>query len=136
MSSEGHGGGKGIYWAVFAGLGVFTVLTVGAAYLHMAMAKAVPLALLIATIKTTLVARYFMHLKGERAVIFTFLGLTVAFVVVLITLPLLDMTAQPQTIEGAIPAVHGGHSAHEIEEAAAGHPVEHESKGAHAAAGH
>lgn len=119
MSASGHTG-RGIYWAVFAGLAAFTVITVASAYLHLPMSKAVPLALAIATVKAWLVGAYFMHLKGEKAVIFAFLGLTAAFVVVLVTLPLLDITDLSATEEGAIPPVHAVHAGQEAGAATSG----------------
>lgn len=110
MSHDGHTS-KGVYLTVFAALGVFTVVTVGASYLHMPIHKAVILALIIASIKATIVAAWFMHLKTEHKIIYSFLALTVAFVVVLVTLPLLDAMHPEYTVEGSIPAVTSGHDA-------------------------
>ena len=44
---------------------------------------------MVATIKGTLVACYFMHLISEQKLIYAVLGLTVAFFVVLLALPVL-----------------------------------------------
>ena len=111
MSSEGHTPIR-TYLLVFLWLGVFTAVTVAASYLHMAPAKAVVVALIIASIKATIVALWFMHLKTEHKLIYSFLALTVAFVVVLVTLPLLDSMHAEYTVDGSIPAVTAaGHEA-------------------------
>ena len=49
---------------------------------------ALGLALLVATIKGSLVACYFMHLLSERKLIYAVLLITVAFFMVLLFLPL------------------------------------------------
>jgi len=46
-------------------------------------------AMLVAGIKGTLVACYFMHLISERKLIYAVLALTVVFFVALLTLPVL-----------------------------------------------
>ena len=51
------------------------------------MPVAVTVALLVATIKGSLVACYFMHLISEKKLIYAVLGLTVAFFVALLALP-------------------------------------------------
>ena len=86
-----------IYITVFAALAVLTVVTVAASYLHLPIAMAVALALVIATIKGSLVACYFMHLIGERKMIYATLGLTVVFFVVLMFLPLFSRLDQVHT---------------------------------------
>ena len=58
------------YIAVFASLLVLTATTVGAAYLNVSFGWALVIALIIATVKATLVALYFMHLISEKQVIF------------------------------------------------------------------
>lgn len=79
-----------IYIAVFAALAVLTVVTVAVSYLHLAPARAILIALAIATIKGSLVALFFMHLISERQIIFSILALTVIFVAVLLVLPSLS----------------------------------------------
>jgi len=59
-----HGGPK-IYGAVLAALLFLTVLTVGASYIHFGSGMAnVIIALVIASLKASLVALFFMHLSG------------------------------------------------------------------------
>ena len=78
-----------IYITVFVSLMVLTIITVAISYLHLPIAWAVAVALLVATIKGSLVACYFMHLISEKKLIYAVMGLTVAFFVVLLALPVL-----------------------------------------------
>jgi cytochrome c oxidase subunit 4 len=78
-----------IYITVFVALMVLTVITVAISYLHLPVAGAVAVALLVATIKGALVACYFMHLISEKKLIYAVLALTVVFFVVLLALPVL-----------------------------------------------
>jgi len=77
------------YIIVFATLLFLTVVTVAVSYLHLEVHAAVAVALVIATIKASLVALFFMHLISERQVIILILGLTFAFAIVLLLLPLI-----------------------------------------------
>lgn len=67
------------YLIVFGALLVLTVVTVAVSYLHLPFGPAVALALVIATIKGSLVACYFMHLISERKLIVWILVLAVLF---------------------------------------------------------
>lgn len=67
------------YWGVFTALLILTVLTVGISYLKFGLAVAVTVALLIALVKGSLVACFFMHLISEKKVIFVILGFVVFF---------------------------------------------------------
>lgn len=77
-----HGGPK-VYLMVFGALVFLTVVTVGASYIHFGSGMAnVVIAMLIASMKASLVALFFMHLRWDRpisAIIFCtslfFLGL-------------------------------------------------------------
>ena len=75
------------YILVFVALAALTVVTVGVSYLHLSFGAAVVLALIIATIKGTLVAGFFMHLISERKLVYAVLILTLAFFVALLFLP-------------------------------------------------
>ena len=77
------------YIGVFVALMVLTIITVGISYLHLAIALAVTVALVVATIKGSMVAAFFMHLKSERPAIFWILVLTVIFWVHLMFIPVL-----------------------------------------------
>jgi len=68
------------YIMVFGILIVGTIVTVLASYIHFdSMALTVGLALLIATVKASFVALYFMHLIDERKSIYLVLGFTAFF---------------------------------------------------------
>ena len=68
------------YIAVFGTLLVLTLVTVGVSYLDLPVVPTVAAALAIAATKAALVAMFFMHLKGERPMVYWPLGLT-AFLV-------------------------------------------------------
>ncbi len=67
------------YLMVFGSLLVLTVVTVGISYLHLPVPAAIGLALVVAMVKGSLVACYFMHLLSERKLILGVLLLTVLF---------------------------------------------------------
>lgn len=69
------------YLLVFAALLVLTVVTVAVSYLDLPAFETVAVALVIASVKAALVALFFMHLKGEKAMVVWPLALT-AFLVV------------------------------------------------------
>ena len=77
------------YILVFATLLVLTMVTVAVSYLHLEVHQAIAVALLIATIKASLVALFFMHLISERQVVLLILALTATFAVVLLLLPMI-----------------------------------------------
>ena len=77
-----------IYILVFVSLMVLTIVTVAISRLHLPVAGAVAVALVVATIKGGLVAGYFMHLVSERKLIYWVLGITVAFFFAVLLLPL------------------------------------------------
>jgi cytochrome c oxidase subunit IV len=60
---KGHVASKGFYLLIGATLLVLTFVTVKAAFINLGMFNPV-VALLIATVKATLVILYFMHVKG------------------------------------------------------------------------
>jgi cytochrome c oxidase subunit 4 len=76
-----------VYITVFVALMVLTIVTVAISYLHLSVPVAVTVALLVATVKGSLVACYFMHLISERKLIYAVLALTVVFFVALLALP-------------------------------------------------
>jgi cytochrome c oxidase subunit 4 len=72
---------------VFVALMVLTIVTVAISRLHLSVPVAVTVALLVATVKGSLVACYFMHLISEKRLILAVLVLTAVFFVVLLALP-------------------------------------------------
>lgn len=75
------------YVLVFVALMALTLVTVGVSYLDLATGPAIALALLIATIKGSLVACYFMHLLSERKLIYGVLVFTVIFFIAVLVGP-------------------------------------------------
>jgi cytochrome c oxidase subunit 4 len=78
-----------LYFIVFGALMVATVITVGVSYLSLSIPMAILVALVIASIKGSLVALYFMHLSDEKKLIYYVLALTAVFFVFLMVVPLL-----------------------------------------------
>jgi cytochrome c oxidase subunit 4 len=78
-----------IYMIVFASLMVLTLVTVGVSYLDLPTPAAIGLALIVASIKGTLVACYFMHLISERKLVLVIMALTVFFFVGVLLGPVL-----------------------------------------------
>ncbi len=92
------------YLLVFGALMVLTVVTVSVFYLHLSKPAAIGLALLIASIKASLVACFFMHLISERKLIYSVLILTGSFFVALLLLP--TLTSLHHLVPGPSPADH------------------------------
>jgi len=78
-----------IYITVFVALMVLTIITVAVSRVHLPVPIAVTVALLVAIIKGSLVACYFMHLISEKKLIYVVLGITVFKFIVLMILPVL-----------------------------------------------
>jgi cytochrome c oxidase subunit 4 len=76
------------YMMVFGALIVLTAVTVAVSYLDIPVVAAVTVALIIATFKASLVAMFFMHLKGEKQIIYWSLYLTAVFFALLFALPM------------------------------------------------
>ena len=80
-----------VYVTVFVALMALTIVTVTVSRFHLPVSEAVTVALIIATIKGSLVACYFMHLISEKKLIYAVLGLTAVFFVALLALPSLTV---------------------------------------------
>ena len=76
------------YISVFVALMVLTVVTVGVSYLRFTLPVAIVIALVIACVKGSLVAGFFMHLTHERRLIYWVLLLMAVFFVFLMFIPL------------------------------------------------
>jgi cytochrome c oxidase subunit 4 len=76
-----------VYIIVFVTLMILTIVTVAVSRFHFPVPIAVTVALLVATIKGSLVGCYFMHLISEKKLIYAVLILTAAFFVALLALP-------------------------------------------------
>ena len=80
-----------IYITVFVTLMALTIITVAISRFHLPVPIAVTVALLVATIKGSLVACYFMHLISEKRLIYAVLALTVVFFIALLALPVITV---------------------------------------------
>jgi len=79
-----------VYWNVFYALLAFTILTVGVSYIEFgSVFWTLFVGLAIACIKGYLVSAYFMHLNDETQTIYSLLGLSVVFLAVLMSIPML-----------------------------------------------
>ena len=89
-----------IYVGVFLALLVGTALTVGMYYVHFeTIAVTVTIALIIATIKASLVAGFFMHLSNERKAIYSTLLVTGFFLAAMMYLFIHSRTDVPLNTE-------------------------------------
>jgi caa(3)-type oxidase subunit IV len=77
-----------IYILVFVSLMVLTLVTVAVSRQHLPVGQAVAVALIVASIKGSLVACYFMHLISEKKLIYWVLAFTVAFFFAVLLLPM------------------------------------------------
>ena len=80
---------------MFVALMFLTLVTVTVSYLRLSVAVAITVALIIATIKASLVASYFMHLISEKKAIYGILVISAIFFVALGGLTLWGMHDQP-----------------------------------------
>jgi cytochrome c oxidase subunit 4 len=93
---------------------VATAITVAVSYVHLGTAGNITLALVIATIKASMVAAIFMHLNHEKTWIYGSLVLTAVFFVALMLIPLLTISDTPgrHAAPWEIPAAAADHAGH------------------------
>jgi cytochrome c oxidase subunit 4 len=99
------------YLMVGGALFVFTGITVAVNQVHLAVPLAIAVALIIATMKGSMVASIFMHLSHEKKWIYGSLILTVIGFIILMAVPTLtigDNIGTPIHVE-APAAAHTGH---------------------------
>ena len=85
-----------IYLTVFIALLVGTAITVGMYYVHFdSVPLTVAIAVVIATVKASLVAGFFMHLVSEKKSIYTVLAVTAVFFAGLMALTIWAMHDYP-----------------------------------------
>ena len=93
------------YWMIGAALFVFTGITVAVNQVHLAVPMAITVALIIATMKGSLVASIFMHLSHEKKWIYGALILTIIGFAILMLVPSLTLNDNIGTpIQVAAPA--------------------------------
>jgi cytochrome c oxidase subunit 4 len=80
---KAHGSGYGIYVAVWGGLLTLTGATVAVSYVDLGLLNVV-VALLIASAKASLVALFFMHLKFENKLVWTFALVPIFFLALIV----------------------------------------------------
>jgi cytochrome c oxidase subunit 4 len=80
-----------VYITVFVALMALTIITVAISRFHLPLPIAVTVAQLVATIKGSLVAGFFMHLISEKKLIYAVLVLTAVFFIVLLALPVVTV---------------------------------------------
>lgn len=94
------------YYVVFGALLALTVVTVAISYLHLPTAGAVALALVVASVKASLVCLYFMHLISEKQVIYWILWLTAIMFAFCMLIPIfLNYGSQHIPVEHPAPVV-------------------------------
>jgi len=81
--SHGTATSRRTYLAVFAALLLLTVVTVLVSYVDLGLWNTV-VALVIASVKASLVALFFMHLKGETRLVWGFALFPIVFLVLII----------------------------------------------------
>ena len=99
------------YWMIGGMLLVFTAITVAASSLNLGVAAGVTVALVIATMKGSMVASVFMHLSHEKRWVYGSLILTVLGFIILMTVPMftvMDTIGTPIPGQAAA-SEHGGH---------------------------
>ena len=94
----------GLYMKIGVALLIFTGITVAANAFHFGVPVAVTVALIIATMKGSMVASVFMHLSHEKKWIYGALILTVAGFIILMTVPIFTTI---DTIGQHVPAIGG-----------------------------
>lgn len=102
-----------LYIGVFAALMVLTVVTVWISKFHLSIGAAIALGMLVASVKAALVAAVFMHLWGEKKLVFYILAVTV-FLGAGLIVALIDSnwvkhgTTMPVNVKEQLPG-HGAH---------------------------
>ena len=91
MNNTEHHSMVKTYLAVFGALAVLTAATVGVAFMDLGRAGNISIALVIASVKVTLIASFFMHLKFEKMLIRALMGAALFFVLVLLFLVMPDI---------------------------------------------
>jgi len=88
-----------VYVSVYLGLLVLTVVTVGVSELGLPMQQAVFWAVVVASMKATLVIAWFMHVRGGPAINRFVLSTSLFFMAVFFTLTMADLSTRSWTIE-------------------------------------
>ncbi len=87
--NRGSNGARRTYIGVYAALVLLTVVTVLVSFVNLGVMNVV-VALLIASVKASLVALFFMHLKGEGRLVWGFALVPIFFLLLIILGTLVD----------------------------------------------
>src|SRR5688572_539578 len=98
-------GSKGVYFAVFTALMVFTALTVGVAFINLGVFN-FPVAISIAIVKATIVILFFMHVNESSRLTKLIIGAGFFFLFVLFTLTMTDYLSRGWSTSPASPGQH------------------------------
>jgi cytochrome c oxidase subunit 4 len=99
--AEEHGHGAGRYVVIWAALLVFTFTTVITGRMDLGGAN-LPLAMVIATVKASLVVLFFMHLWNAEGILRLVFGVSIVFVIVLLLGVFGDiLTRMPEALPSA-----------------------------------
>jgi caa(3)-type oxidase subunit IV len=98
------------YMLVGAALYAGTIITVAVNQVHLVVPLAITVALIIATVKGSLVASVFMHLNHEKKWIYGCLLLTVVFFIAVMALPILTVSDRIGSPNASQTAVHNEHA--------------------------
>jgi len=97
MSDQSHhSGGTKIYYQVFGALLFLTIVTVLVGFMHVNIVLGVAVALVIATIKSSLVVSFFMHLISEKKLIYQAMITTMLLFVTMVILFIVSYYDLPQ----------------------------------------
>ena len=86
-----------VYIKVFIALAILTIVTVAVSYLDVSFIEAFFIAITVATIKGSLVLGFFMHLISEKQMIIWILVATLIAFIILMFIPLINVTDQVNT---------------------------------------
>jgi len=101
--AQGHAHGAGRYFVIWFALLFFTITTVLTGRMDLGDAN-LPIALLIATVKATLVVLFFMHLWDAEGIMRMVFGVAVMFVMVLLLGVFGDiLTRNPMSLPTGVP---------------------------------
>jgi cytochrome c oxidase subunit 4 len=97
MSEHVHSSSPRIYLVVLGMLLVLTAITVGAAYVNFGQFNLI-IAVLIATVKATLVALFFMHLRHDPPINAIIFVSSLIFLSLLLLFPLIDIQSRDRVV--------------------------------------
>jgi cytochrome c oxidase subunit 4 len=99
MSEHVHSSSPRIYVFILAALLFLTAVTVGAAYVNFGSSSInLIIAVLIATVKATLVAMFFMHLRHDPPINAIIFASSLIFLTLFVLFPAIDLTSRDRVV--------------------------------------